>query len=91
MAWADVEHIGRKQGGSVVYKKIFKQGVRWPLWVVTIWVGKSYKTPVDMTALDILEMSSREAFEAIQQAAVNARVDDATSAYEELKRRRERE
>ena len=87
-AWADVEQISRKQDGSVVYKKILKQGVRRPLWIATIWEGKSYKTPVDAKALDLLEMSSREAFDAIQQAALKARANDATNAYEELKRRR---
>jgi hypothetical protein len=89
LLWADVEQIGRRQDGSVAYKKTLRQGVRWPLWIATAWVGKSYKTPVDLKALDVLEMSSREAFDAVHQAALSARVDDAASAYEELKRRRE--
>lgn len=88
LQWADVEQIGRRQDGAVAYKKILKQGVRWPLWIATAWVGKSYKTPVDLKALDLLEMSSREAFDAVHQAAATARVDDAATAYEELKRRR---
>jgi len=91
LPWADVEQIGRYEDGALRYKKTLKQGVRWPLWKVQIWEGKSHKTPLDMKALDILEMSSREAFDAVSQAMVASRVEDAGNAYEELKRRREQQ
>jgi len=88
LPWADVNEIGRYPDGAVGYKKTLKQGVQWPLWKVQIWEGKSYKTPLDAKALDILAMSSKEAFDAVSQAALASRVEDASSAYEELKRRR---
>jgi hypothetical protein len=88
LPWADVSEIGRYPDGRVGYKRTLKQGVQWPLWQVHIWAGKSYKTPLDAKALDILAMSSTEAYDAVRQASLAARVDDASSAYEELKRRR---
>jgi hypothetical protein len=88
LPWADVDEIGRYPDGTLGYKKKLKQGVRWPLWKAQIWEGKSYKTPLDAKALDILAISSQEAFDAVSQAALATRVEDASSAYEELKRRR---
>ena len=88
LPWADVEEIGRYPDSAVGYKKKLKQGVRWPLWRAQIWEGKSHKTPLDVKALDILAMSSKEAFDAVSQAKLASRVEDADSAYEELKRRR---
>lgn len=88
LRWADVEEIGRFPDGAVGYKKKLNPNVRYPLWKAEIWEGKSYKTPLDAKALDVLAMSSKEAFDAISQAALAARVEDASSAYEELKRRR---
>jgi hypothetical protein len=63
--WVDLEAIWRFPNGAVGYKKRLKPGSRWPLWEVEIWEGKSYKTPVDTKALDVLEMASRDAFEAV--------------------------
>lgn len=91
LPWADVNEIGRYPDGTVGYKKELKQGVRWPLWKVQMWEGKSFKTPVDTKGLDILAMSSKEAYDAVSQAALASRVDEASSAYEELKRRREQQ
>ena len=89
LQWVDLEKMGRRADGCVLYQKTLKQGVHWPLWEAKIWVGKSFKTPLDMKALDVLELSSREAFTAVNEAQTAARVNDATSAYEQLKRRRE--
>jgi hypothetical protein len=91
LLWEDVDEIGRYPDGAVGYKKKLKQGVSRPLWKAQIWEGKSYKTPLDAKALDILAMSSKEAFDAVSQAALASRVEDASSAYEELKRRREQQ
>ena len=91
LPWADVSEIGRYPDGVVGYKKTLKPGVQWPLWKVQIWEGKSHKTPLDTKALDLLAMSSSEAYDAVAAAALASRAEEAGSAYEELKRRREQQ
>lgn len=88
LPWTDVDSIGRYPDGTVGFKKQLKQGVRWPLWKAQVWEGKSYKTPLDTKALDILAISAKEALDAVSEAALASRVEEASSAYEELKRRR---
>jgi hypothetical protein len=51
---------------------------------IIIWVGKSFKTPLDKERLSLLILSIHEARAAVA-ASQEANVD---SAYEELKRRR---
>lgn len=88
LRWVDVDSIGRLPDGTVGYKKKIKPDVRWPLWKAQIWEGKSHSTPLDAKALDLLALSSKEAFDAVSKAEHAARVEDASTAYEELKRRR---
>jgi hypothetical protein len=51
-------------------------------------MNRSMNAPLDIKALDLLALCSQEAFEVVRQAEEAARVGDAASAYEELKRRR---
>lgn len=82
--WGDVEQAGQGNDGKVGIRKTVSSKSRWPLWEISIWEGKSFKTPLDKKQLDLLALSIQEA-----RAAVAASRDaDAGSAYEELKRRR---
>lgn len=82
--WGDVEQAGQANDGEVAIRKTVSSNSRWPLWKISIWEGKSYKTPLDKKQLDLLGLSIQEA-----RAAVAASRDaEAGSAYEELKRRR---
>jgi hypothetical protein len=91
LQWEDVDSIGRFPDSTVGYDLKIKPGVRWPRWKAQIWEGKSHSTPLDTRALDVLAMSSKEAFDAVSAAAHASRVEDVSSAYEELKRRREQQ
>jgi hypothetical protein len=53
-------------------------------WKISIWEGKSYKTPPDKKRLDLLSRSIQEA----RAAVVASHETDVDIAYEELKRRR---
>lgn len=82
--WSEVEKAGRGTDGAVVVQKAVSMKSRWPIWKISIWEGKSYKTPLDRQRLDLLLMSIHEA-----RAAVSAsHEDDTVAAYEELKCRR---
>jgi hypothetical protein len=78
--WGDVQKNGRDREGKVAIQK----SGRWPIWQISIWEGKSYKTPLDRKSLDLLSLSIEEAYQAVR----TDRVSDSVSAYEELKRRR---
>jgi hypothetical protein len=82
--WGEIEKSGRGNDGKVGIQKTISSKSRWPLWEISIWEGKSYKTPLDKKQLDLLSLSIQEA-----RAAVAASQEaDVDSAYEELKRRR---
>jgi hypothetical protein len=59
--------------------------MRRPIWEISIWEGKSHKTPLDKKHLDLLALSIQDARAPIA-AQHNADVD---SAYDDLKRRRD--
>jgi hypothetical protein len=82
--WSDVEKSGRGNDGKVGIQKTVSSRSHWPIWEISIWEGKSYKTALDKQRLDLLSLSIQEARAAI--AASHAA--DVGSAYEELKRRR---
>jgi len=84
LAWPDVVKVGRGDDGRVGVQKNITSRSRWPLWEMRIWEGKSWKTPLDRTRLDLLYLSIQDALAAVQ-AAEGA---DTLSAYEELKKRR---
>lgn len=82
--WSEVEKSGRLSDGKVGIQKTISLKSRWPLWEISIWEGKSYKTPLDRKSLDLLSLSIQEA-----RAAIAASHDaDVDSAYDDLKRRR---
>jgi hypothetical protein len=80
VAWRDVQKDGRTADGMVA---IQKSGSR-PIWEVSIWEGKSYKSPLNMRQLDLLSLSIDEA----RSAIAAERGAEAADAYEELKRKR---
>ncbi len=85
--WREVEQSGRHDNGEV---GIQKRGRR-PIWRISIWEGKSYKTPLDMKRLDMLALAIQEARLAVaaETAAETADHDAQVSdEYEKLKRRR---
>jgi hypothetical protein len=84
VAWTDVEEAGRYDDGTVGVRKSLSSTNRWPLWKISIWEGKSHKTPLDKKRLDLLALSIKEA----QDAVAASRVADAADSYEDLKRRR---
>jgi hypothetical protein len=84
LPWSDVEKSGRLNDGKVGIRESISSTSRWPLWEISIWEGKSYKTPLDKKRLGLLSLSIQEAQEAV--AASNEA--DVDSAYDELKRRR---
>jgi len=84
VAWTDVEKTGQFEDGTVGINKVISSRNRWPIWKISIWEGKSHKTPLDTKRLGLLSLSVQEA-----KAAVSASQDaDVTLAHEELKRRR---
>lgn len=80
VAWRDVQKDGRTADGKV---GIQKSGSR-PIWEISIWEGKSHKTPLDMKQLDLLSLSITDA----RSAIAAERGAEAADAYEELKRKR---
>jgi hypothetical protein len=84
VSWGEVEQAGRLNDGKVGIQKTVSSKNRWPIWQISMWEGKSYKTPLDKKQLDLLALSIQEA-----RAAIAAMRDaDVNSAYEELRRRR---
>lgn len=79
--WNEVVKTGRLDGGEVAIQKL---GIR-SLWKVSIWEGKSFKTPLSRKQLDMLSFSIAEA-QSMVEAEHGAEV---ASDYEELRRRRE--
>jgi hypothetical protein len=82
--WGDVEQAGQANDGKVGIRKSVSSKSRWPIWEISIWEGKSFKTPLDKKQLDLLALSIQEA----RVAVAATREADVDSAYEELKRRR---
>jgi hypothetical protein len=85
--WRNVESSGRHDSGAIVIRK---PGSR-PIWKISIWEGKSYKTPLDKKRLDMLALAIEEVrlTVATERAAENADHDaQVRGEYEELKRRR---
>ena len=89
--WRDVERTGRHDTGEVGVQKYVHASRGRPLWKISIWEGKSYKTPLDAGRLDMLSMAIQEARLALaaemadESAAHDAQVGN---DYEELRRRR---
>lgn len=82
--WSEVEKSGRLNDGKVGIQKTISSKSRWPLWEISIWEGKSYKTPLDKKRLDLLSLSIQEA----RMAVAASHEADVDSAYDELRRRR---
>lgn len=80
VAWRDVQKDGRSADGKVA---IQKGGAR-PIWEISIWEGKSHKSPLNTTQLDLLSLSITDA----RSAIAAGRGAEAADAYEELKRKR---
>lgn len=84
VSWTDVVKSGRGDDGRVGVQKNITSRSRWPIWEIRIWEGKSFKTPLDKTRLDLVSLSIQEALSAVK----GAEGADTLSAYEELKKRR---
>lgn len=80
VAWRDVQKDGRSRDGKVALQK----GGPRPIWEISIWEGKSHRSPLDTKRLDMLSLSINEA----RTAIAAERGAEAVDAYEELKRRR---
>jgi Bacterial PH domain len=83
--WNVVQKSGRLNDGRVGVQKSVSPKSRWPLWEISIWEGKSHKTPLDRKRLDLLSLSIQEA----RATVAASHQTDVESAYDELKRRRE--